>query len=254
MFSLFFLILGGAAVASVFTHDHKSPDDEEDNPHNRDDGERDMAETISPFDTDHLQHSDSKSEQKATDNIEKVDEDLRDENLSQKDDLELNNHEDVSNDRINLSEENITHYPNALSDWTSTDKVNILKLGQKDTLTIKAHENDRGSLVVIDADYSESSADEGERTAIEYTGSNVYYIPEGSHFPKNYQWSTEGGTLYNVKTFENHVDDFRNIKLKARIDSGGWAPHLDGEGDGETLFDTRIGDPSIISNLKISRM
>lgn len=142
-------------------------------------------------------------------------------------------------------------FPSALTDWTNSDEIPVLSMGKGESLAFTFPEGDLGSLVVMDADYVEANFAEVGSSTIEHSGSNIYYVPEGETFPEHYEWSSTGGTLFNSSSYSNSESDFGNIKLIARIDCGAVSSEFDENEQLSSIVDNRIGDPIIMSSLKI---
>lgn len=150
--------------------------------------------------------------------------------------------------------EDLEKFPTALTDWTTCDSVPVFNLGETEALLLRFPEGDQGSIVVLDADYFENHSGADGPNAVEYTGSNVYYVPYGESFPDQYEWSVDGATLYDTSDYSNDRADFGGIKLIARVDSGSTAAGVDASGQNTITFDNRIGDPEFLSNLKVTHI
>ena len=152
---------------------------------------------------------------------------------------------------IDLSGEEIEHYPSPLCDWVFEGEIDIIKAGESDTVSVSAPEGAKGSLGVLHANYSEHDESDQGSTFRVYSGLNVYFIPEGESFPDDYKWSEEGGALYKMAGSHEDEADFGGIKLISRIDTGSFGGRFSDADDFESIFDERLGLPNIESTLQI---
>lgn len=155
------------------------------------------------------------------------------------------------NEEMNVVEIDVAELPNALSDWTTSEHVTVVELGEGETLALSFPTEEAGSIIVVDANYFEMGNSSEGVSNIEHTGTNIYYVPEGIAFPSQYEWSTEGATFFNTSNYTNNPSDFGEIKLVARIDSGEILTVVDSDGLFLTTIDSSIGDPQIESNLQV---
>lgn len=145
----------------------------------------------------------------------------------------------------------VLELPHALSDWTKSEPVTVVELGEGETLELSFPSGDSGSIVLVDANYFEKWNDSEGTSCVEHTGTNIYYVPEGTTFPQQYEWSTEGATLFNTSDYINNPSDFGDIKLVARVDSGEISTVVDEDGLLLSTIDNSIGDPLIVSNVQV---
>lgn len=152
---------------------------------------------------------------------------------------------------LEISADNISNYPTALTDWTESEKVSILDLGENDVLSVRFPGGNTGSLVVLDADYLETVSQTANTTFTTHHGANIYFVPEGETFPSQYEWSEDGAVLFNALDYHSNNTEFGGIRLLARIDSGTSASEIDSEGNLISSLNNMLGDPQVISNLPL---
>ena len=143
------------------------------------------------------------------------------------------------------------NYPNALADWVFAENVPQFELGESDELVIQSGSNIPGSILIMDADYIETTVQNGIKTITEHEGSLVFFVPFGESFPETYEWSEEGATLFNSVEFQNNENDFGGIKLVGRIECGSIVYQIAIDGSSYDKTDNTLGDPIIKSNLDV---
>lgn len=158
--------------------------------------------------------------------------------------------DDPNDDPLVFTAAELATSPAALDDFSVVDDFTEITAGDGDTVNFTMPE-DSGTLYVLPADYSESASSDDGDEAYTYSGYNVYYIPEGQSFPEDYEWSEEGAALYNSETYAQDDEDFEDIHLVARIDSGYTATETSYEEGTETVFDNRLGTPEVTANCNV---
>lgn len=251
MITAFILLFGGMAIVSTFEAEQSIDDEHEadsDHSHEKeqpedllgiDDGDNEtptIMEALNGNANSEVEHGKDEVEETTIVDIES---DFR------------GSSELGSNSELHISVDDISALPSALTDWVHDDNVLHVELGEQNTISIVLQDGALGSLIVVDANYTELSVGEDGETITENCGSNIYFVPEGETFPMNYEWSAEGATLVDIEDYENEEVDFGGIKLLARVDSGLWiVQHQDGLSP-EIIYDDRMGDPTINSNVSI---
>ncbi len=158
--------------------------------------------------------------------------------------------DEAGGDPLIFTAAGIAASPAPLEDFALVDDFTEVTAGDGDTVGFTMPE-DSGTLYVLPADYVESTrTEDGDETYV-YSGYNVYYVPADQSFPQDYQWSEDGATLYNGETYAQDAQDFRDVRLVARIDSGNIATDTAYEDGTETVFDNRLGAPRITANCAV---
>ena len=238
------LLIGGATIAMALWPDDVFQDEEyvPDTPDELDQSETSMFDFISDSESDPSlkeMEPDTSLEQAAS----------SENSFPQGPENEIEDKdEDVS---IQLSSQDMNDLPNALADWSAQDEILAVELGKGETLTISTPQDVRGSLLVLDANYVEVGTVSAGHSVTEYVGLNIYFIPEGETFPEDYDWSPEGAMLVNTDTYESNAEDFGEIKLLGRINSGSWTVEYQENGIPVITNDERMGEPEILSDLVI---
>lgn len=253
MFSVFFILFGGIAIASSFGSDEVIEDEQDYIP----DHEVEVGEPGSLLQIDN-EESDVPTIREIPGEIEASEGEQDKHEVGEIANSEYDSGADFddvieigANSELYLSTEDLSNLPSALADWELEDNVLQIELGDQNTITLVMPDGVSGSLIVMDADYIETTSDGDGESITENCGSNIYFVPEGETFPENYEWSAEGATLVDVDDYENNAADFGGIRLFARIDCGSWTiQHQDGLNQ-EITHDSRMGDPTIYSNVSI---
>lgn len=142
-------------------------------------------------------------------------------------------------------------FPSAMSDWVFDEGVRVISANDEDVVSIEATDELKGSIVALEANYTEYEGSEDAGAFQEHTGQNLYFVPEGKEFPEDYSWSETGATLYNTVSGIDNDSDFDGIKLICRIDTGVFGGQISSEGKIEINFDSRVNIAGIQSSLDI---